>query len=78
MELVYDSRGRPMYMLRGVRVLPEYDFKRSGHAQRISGRKWKLSRKLADYLYTASLRRQVLGEDDYGFGAAAYREWWQA
>lgn len=52
---------RPMFVLRGVQVWPEWGFHRSGQAEKLKGKNWGLSRKYADQLMLESLRRSVLG-----------------
>lgn len=52
---------RPRFTLRGIQVWPNWGFQRSGEAERIKGKTWRISRRLADELYVDALRRSIIG-----------------
>lgn len=61
---------RPRFTLRGVQVWPMWLFERGGHAQKLKGKTWRLSKKYADALCLDALRRSVLGAEP------AHQDWW--
>jgi len=58
----YDHKGRPRFMLGDLQVWPDYWFRRSGEAEKIKGRRWKISQRMADDLRVNALRRAVMGD----------------